>query len=102
VEHNYPVYIVIWFIITLLTLLVFTVIPKKMKNVEDKETKNSLFTILVVTGIPLLMISILGPAVFIIGDKNMDIKYKAVWGVLVSIFIIYFFVKQSRSRKSNG
>jgi hypothetical protein len=71
-----------------------------MKNVEDRQTKSSLFTIFVVTGIPLLMISILGPLVFIIGDKNMDVTYKGVWGSLVSVFVVYFFIKQRSTKKA--
>lgn len=99
-EHNYPFYIVIWFIISLFALFVFRVIPKKMKSIEDRQTKSSLFTILVVTGIPLLMVSVLGPLVFIIGDKNMDVTFKAVWAVLIGVFVIYFFIKQRSSKKS--
>jgi hypothetical protein len=65
-----------------------------MKEITDKETKNSLYTILIFLGVPMLLVSVLAPPVFLIGDKNMGLKYELVWGGLCLIFVIYFIVKQ--------
>ena len=99
-EHNYALYIVIWLVISFLALLIFRVFPRKMKETSDRETKSSLFTIMIVLGLPLLMAAVLGPLVFLIGDKDMDSTYRIIWGVLVFVFIIYFIFKQ-RSQKTN-
>ena len=68
-----------------------------MKDITDKDTKNSLYTILIFIGLPLLLVSVLAPAVFLIGDKNMDLEYELIWGGLCLVFVVYFIVKQ-RSR----
>jgi len=65
-----------------------------MKVVADPETKNSLYTILIFIGVPLLLASVLTPAVFLIGDKNMDDVYRIVWGGLCLGFVVYFLIKQ--------
>lgn len=100
-EHNYPVYIIIWFVISVTALIIFRAIPRKMKETEDRQTKSSLFTIMIVLGLPLLMAAVLGPVIFLIGDKNMDSTYRIIWSALVLIFIIYFIFKQ-RSPKTNA
>jgi hypothetical protein len=71
-----------------------------MKQAEDRETKNSLYTILIFLGIPMLMVSILAPPVCIIGDKDMDSTYLIVWGGLCLLFAGYFFFKQLNRKKS--
>lgn len=97
-EHNYPVYIAIWLGISLLTLFIFRAIPKKMKQIEDRQTKNSLFSIMIFFGIPLMLAAVVGPLIFIIGDKNMEPLYRYGWIGLISVFLIYFFVKQKSRR----
>ncbi|MCI0450196.1 MAG: hypothetical protein L0Y79_10520 [Chlorobi bacterium] len=91
---NYTLYIVIWLAVTVLALLIFKTVPRKMKQLDDRQIKNSLFTLLVFIGVPLVMAAVLGPLVFIIGDKNMAVEYKLVWGALVLVFAIYFLIKQ--------
>lgn len=97
-EHNYPLYILIWLGVSLTVLFIFRVIPKKMKQIEDKQTKNSLFTIMIFFGLPLMLVAVVSPLIFIIGDKNMEPLYRYGWIGLISVFLIYFFIKQ----KSRG
>ena len=101
-DHNYPLYIVFWFIISLITLWLFKVVSRKMRETEDKQTKNSLFTILIVIGIPLLLASVLGPLIFIIGDKNMEGLYRILWSGLILIFMIYFYIKQRTPKEQKS
>jgi L-asparagine transporter-like permease len=101
-DHNYPLYIVFWFIISLITLWLFKVVSRKMRETEDKQTKNSLFTILIVIGIPLLLAAVLGPLVFIIGDKNMEGIYRILWAGLILIFMIYFYIKQRTPKEQKS
>jgi len=97
-EHNYPLYIAIWLGVSLFTLFIFRSIPRKMKEIEDRQTKNSLFVIMIFFGLPLMLAAVLGPLIFIIGDKNMEPLYRYGWIGLISVFLIYFFIKQkSRS-----
>ena len=99
-EHNYPVYIAIWTAISLMSLFIFKVVPRKMKQVNDKETKSSLFTIMIFAGLPLLLVSVLAPLIFVIGDKNMEFHYKVIWIGMIVVFLIYFFMKQ-KTKKSD-
>jgi len=95
--NKYIIYISVWFIISVITLLLFRFIPKKMKEITDKDTKNSLYTILIFIGIPFLLVSVLAPPVFLIGDKNMDLVYELIWGGVCMVFVIYFIItKRSR------
>jgi hypothetical protein len=70
-----------------------------MRATDDRQTKNSLFTIMIILGLPLLMASILGPLIFLIGDKNMDSTFRYAWYGLVFVFVIYFFIKQRTPKK---
>jgi hypothetical protein len=97
--NRYIIIMTGWFLGSIITLMMFRFIPRKMKMVEDKETKNSLYTILIFLGVPMLMAAILTPAVFIIGDAGMDSVYKIVWGGLCLLFIIYYFFV-NRSKKN--
>jgi L-asparagine transporter-like permease len=99
IEHNYPVYIAVWFAVSILTLLIFKGIGRKMKKIEDRQTRNSLFTVMIFTGLPLLLLSVLAPLIFVIGDKNMEFLYKAIWIGLILIFLIYFLKKQKSNKK---
>src|SRR5262245_46571350 len=99
IEHNYPVYIAVWLVLSMLTLWFFRAMGRKMKNTEDRQTKSSLFTIMIVLGLPMLLAAVLLPLVFIIGDKNMGLYYKLTWSSLILIFIIYFFKKQRSSKE---
>ena len=92
--NKYTIIISIWFVVSLITLLLFKFIPKKMKEIADPQTKNSLYTILIFTGIPLLLAAILTPAVFLIGDKHMDDIYMIVWSGLCLVFVVYFLIRQ--------
>ncbi len=73
-----------------------------MKETEDMQTKNSLYTLLIFIGIPLMLVSVLAPPVFLIGDKNMDLVYELIWGGLCLIFVIYFIVKQMSGNKTDS
>jgi hypothetical protein len=68
--------------------------PKKMKQISDTQTKNSLYTITIFIGIPLLMLCIIAPPFFLIGDKNMQPLHRYLWISLIAAVIIYFLIKQ--------
>lgn len=93
-EHNYPLYIAAWFGITIFILWLFRFMSRKMKNTDDHQTKSSLFTITIFLGIPLLLAAVIGPLIFIIGDKNMLPLYRYAWIGLIGIFVVYFIFKQ--------
>jgi hypothetical protein len=79
----------------------FKTLPKKMKSVNDRAVRSSIFTVLIFIGVPLALIAILSPMIFIIGDKAMSSTYKLIWGALVFAFIVYFAVKQVHPKKQN-
>ncbi|HWA07747.1 MAG TPA: hypothetical protein VG961_14445 [Ignavibacteria bacterium] len=93
-EHNYAVYIALWFLMTLFILWFFRFMTRKMRNTDDRQTKSSLFTITMFFGIPLLLTIVVGPLFFLIGDKNMESEYRYLWLGLIGAFLIYFIFKQ--------
>lgn len=93
-EHNYPVYIAVWLLISVFIIWFFRFMYNKMRDTDDRQTKSSLFTITMFFGIPLLLVSVLGPLFFLIGDKNMPPVYMYTWIALIAVFIIYFVYKQ--------
>ena len=70
-----------------------------MKTVTNTQTRSSLFTILIFLGVPLALIAVLSPLVFIIGDKGMGSMYRLIWGILAFVFIVYFAMKQVSPKK---
>ena len=95
-EHNYPLYIGVWFAATIFILWFFRFMYRKSRDTEDRQTKSSLFTITVILGIPLLLATVIGPLVFIIGDKNMLSLYRYIWIGLIGIFILFLIYKQKK------
>lgn len=92
--HNYPLYIAIWFAATVFLLWWFRIMTRKTRETDDRQTKSSLFTLMIFIGLPLLLGVVLFPMVFIIGDKNMDSLYRLIWGGLIFLFLVYFIIKQ--------
>ena len=95
-QHNYPVYIVVWFFTSIFILWFFRFMYRKSRDTTDLQTKSSLFTITVVIGIPLLLITVIGPLVFIIGDKNMLPVFRYIWIGLIGAFILFMIYKQRK------
>ncbi len=95
-SHNYPVYIAIWFIVTVFILWFFRFMYRKSRETEDRQTKSSLFTLTVILGIPLLLVTVIGPLIFIIGDKNMQPVFMYVCIGLIAIFILFLIFRQRK------
>jgi len=93
-EHNYPLYIAAWFVATVFILWFFRFMTRKMRDTDDRQTKSSLFTITMFLGIPILLVIVIGPLFFLIGDKNMETEYRYLWIGLIGAFLLYFFFKQ--------
>lgn len=93
-EHNYPVYILLWFVMTVFILWFFRFMTRKMRDTDDRQTKSSLFTITILLGLPMILAIVVGPLFFLIGDKNMESTYRYLWIGLIGIFLIYFIFKQ--------
>ncbi|MEO8514617.1 MAG: hypothetical protein ABI543_13735 [Ignavibacteria bacterium] len=95
-QHNYAAYITIWLIVTVFVLWFFRFMYRKSRDTEDRQTKSSLFTLTVFIGIPLLLVTVIGPLVFIIGDKNMLPVYRYTWIGLIGLLIIFLIFKQRK------
>lgn len=95
-EHNYPLYIGVWFAATIFIMWFFRFMYRKSREIDDQQTKSSLFTITVIIGIPLLLAAVIGPFVFIIGDKNMQPLFRYSWIGLICIFILFLIYKQKK------
>lgn len=93
-EHNYPVYIALWFVMTIFILWFFRFMTRKMRETEDRQTKSSLFTITILFGLPMILAIVVGPLFFLIGDKNMESVYRYLWIGLIGMFLLYFIIKQ--------
>lgn len=75
---------------------------RKTRETDDRQTKSSLFTLMIFVGLPLLLGVVLFPMVFIIGDKNMDSLYRLIWGGLIFLFLVYFIIKQRTPKHQNN
>ena len=98
VEHNYPLYIFIWLAAVIFVHFFFRYMYRKIKNTEDRATANSLFTVTVFIGIPVIIAVIIGPLVFIIGDSAMGSEYRIIWTTLIIVFGTYYLYRQSASK----
>jgi predicted permease len=98
VEHNYPLYIFIWLAAVIFVHFFFRYMYRKIKNTEDRATANSLFTVTVFIGVPVIISVIIGPIVFIIGDSAMDSGYRIIWTAMMIIISIYYLYRQSASK----
>ena len=94
----YLIYILVWIGLLIFLAILFKILPAKMKEAKDPQTKSSLFTILMMFAIPLILVVVVGPIVLIAGDENMPVDYKYTFGVIAFLVIVYLLSIQ-RSRK---
>lgn len=98
---NYLLYISVWAGLLLILLLLFKVLPAKMKNTEDRQTKNSLFALLMMLSIPLILICVIGPVILVAGDENMPEKYKYAFGIIALIAVGYIIYLQTTKKSGS-
>jgi archaellum biogenesis protein FlaJ (TadC family) len=98
---NYLLYLFVWLGLLLILLLLFKILPAKMRNTEDRQTKNSLFALFMMLSIPLILICIIGPVVLIAGDENMPEKYKFAFGIITIIAVGYIVYLQTTRKKES-
>lgn len=87
----YLLYLLIWLSIVLILNILFRTLTPKMKNTDNLQTKNTLFTILLFTSIPLLMTGIIAPIVILAGDEKMPVSYKIFFIIFAILTIITSF-----------
>jgi amino acid permease len=98
---NYLLYILVWIGLLLIMLVLFKTLPAKMRNTEDRQTKNSLFALFMMLVIPLVLVCIIAPIILIAGDENMPDNYKYAYGVIAFIVIVYLvYLQITRKKKS--
>lgn len=95
----YLIYLFAWLIIILILNFLFRLLPTKMKNTEDPQTKNTLFTILLFTSIPLILIAFIAPILILAGDKEMSGDYKIYFVIIAAFAIIASFTIKKKKRK---
>jgi amino acid permease len=95
----YTIELIGWFVLMVFLIFFFRGMTRKIKNIEDAQSKNSLFTLMLLVGIPLLMFEIVAPIMILMGDKAMPVVYKYVFGAEILVILIYFFSTQ-RSKKN--
>jgi uncharacterized membrane protein YqjE len=67
-----------------------------MKEIEDKESKHSLFVIMMFLGIPLIMIVTIVPLIILFGDNEMPVKFKYLFIVIALIIVLIFKLFQKK------
>ena len=72
-----------------------------MRNTEDRQTKNSLFALLMMLSIPLILVCIIGPIILVAGDENMPEKYKYAFGIIALIEVCYIIYLQTTRKKGS-
>ena len=95
----YIYYILVWAALLVFLGVLFKILPTKMKEAKDPQTKSSLFTILMIFAVPLILIVVIAPIVVIAGDENMPVVYKYAFGVIALTVIVYILFKQRSNRK---
>lgn len=91
--NHYLFYTGIWIAIACIIILLFKLIPRKMKETESAGTKSFLFMILMVAGLPLIIFEFLAPIVIIMGNHNMPANEKIYFGLIVILFIFLFMMR---------
>lgn len=92
----YLLYLIIWLLIVLVLNLLFRFIPRKIKRYNDQQTRNSLFSILMFTSIPLILIGFVGPVLILGGDENMPGDYKIYFVIIAFLAISASFLIKKR------
>jgi L-asparagine transporter-like permease len=92
----YLLYLIVWLLILLLLNILFRVIPRKIKRYNDQQTRNSLFSILMFTTIPLILIGFIAPILILGGDENMPGDYKIYFVIIAFIAILASFLIKKR------
>jgi hypothetical protein len=97
----YLIYLIIWLAIVIVLNILFRVLPLKMKDTKDPQTKNTLFAILLFSSIPLILICFIAPILILAGDKEMPSDYKIYFVIIAAIAIIgSFSLKKRKSKES--
>ena len=99
--ENYLLYFLVWVGLLLILLLIFKILPAKMRNTEDRQTKNSLFALFMMLVIPLVLVCIIAPIILIMGDENMPDKYEYAFGIIALIAAGYIVYLQTARKKKN-
>jgi hypothetical protein len=72
-----------------------------MKETKNIHTKNTMFTILMLFGIPLILIAVIGPIILVAGDENVPLKYKYGFGIIAFLIVMYLvFLQMGKKRES--
>ena len=70
-----------------------------MKDSDDRQTKDSLFTIYMVIAIPVFFTVTLVPILILAGDEKMPVNYKYTFGVFVVVTLLLIYIDRKRGRK---
>jgi len=95
----YLIYILVWAALLVILGILFKVLPAKMKEAKDPQTKSSLFTILMLFAVPIILIVVIAPIIIIAGDENMPVEYKYAFGVIAFPVIVYIIFLQRGKKK---
>lgn len=93
----YLLYLFIWLVLVFIIFLLFRYLPAKMKATDDIKTKQSLFTVLMISSIPLIFIVIIFPLIILFGDPYMPVKIKYLF-ILIALVVVLLF-KLFRKKK---
>lgn len=94
--NNYIIYLLVWIALTLFLIIFYKFMRKKMLQTGDRQSKNSLFFILMIIGIPVLMFVSIAPIIVIGGDENMPQSYRNIFYFCAGALVIYFIFSQRR------
>jgi cytochrome c biogenesis factor len=97
---SYLIYLLVWVGILFLLGVLFKLIPDRMKETKNIQAKNTMFTILMLLGIPLILIAVIGPVILVAGDESMPLKYKYGFGIIALLVIGYIIFLQA-GKKAN-
>lgn len=99
--NTYEIELVCWLGLILFVIVFVRSLTRKIKNTEEPQTKNSLFTLMLLIAIPVILFEIIAPIMILIGDKQMPVIYKYIFVGEIILVLVYFLSTQRSKRKFN-
>ena len=96
--NEYIIYFLVWALLIVMLSVFIRFMVVKIDRTELKESKNSLFTMLMLVGIPATLILLITPIIVIGGDKYLQAEYKLMFIILALITITAVYYIQTRRK----
>jgi len=100
--YQYIVYYIIWGALVLFLSFFIRFMVIRMQRTESRDTKNSLFAILMLVGIPTVLVLLIAPIIILGEDRSLSAEYKLLFILLLllTVILVYYGHKKKKLIKS--